>query len=290
MTLLHHATPWLPQLLLLADVKHIVLGGDNVYPRPIMLADGKKNKEHESAVFDEGLALYTANGKQIVGAFGNHNMDILEHQKEAFGIEGATYYERLFADGKTHLLVLDTNIMTDADMLAWFKDTVDRIPRDHYYFVVQHEPYFVARQKKFLELANADPFLNVMFEHPPIAILCADTHNFQHDTIQQVGEDGAPNSDVPMLHQIIVGTGGANPDAYREGFTQEVRRDRYLFRQLLAIPGFGFLYVDNPGLSEYRCRFKKIMDWSVGQIGGSAKDRRQTRRKGRKSRRTRRHK
>jgi hypothetical protein len=267
----------------LADIKHIVLGGDNVYPRPMPLADGKKNKKHEPAVFDDGLKLYRASGKSIIGSFGNHNIDTLGHQMGAFELTN-TYYERIF-DGNIHLVVLDTNIMTDAAMLAWFTETVTRLPADHFYFVVQHEPYFVARQTKFVELADADPFLNVMFARPPIAILCADTHNFQHDTIQQVGDDSTPNSDAPLLHQIIVGTGGANPDAYREGFTQEVRRGRYLFRQLLAIPGFGFLHIDNPGPSEYQCLFKKVMDWPAQQGG-----RRRRTIRSRRSRRTRRQK
>jgi hypothetical protein len=273
----------------LAEVNHVVLGGDNVYPRP---KPGEKNKEHEAAVFDTGLALYRANGKEVVGAFGNHNTDMISYQKAAFGIAGPTYYERLFADGKTHLVVLDTNIMTNADampaMLAWFRETVAGLPADHSYIVVQHEPYFVARQKKFLELANADPFLNVMFMRPPKAILCADTHNYQRGIIRQVFEDGSLNSDVPPLLQIIVGTGGANPDPFNKEFTQRVIPGRYMFQQLETKPGYGYLYVNKMGDGRIEFEFRKVMDWSG--VGGYRKTHRQTHKRKAKSRRTRRHK
>lgn len=266
-----------------ADIKHIVLGGDNVYARPIMLAGGKKNKKHEPAVFDAGLALYKASGKDVIGSFGNHNLDMLDHQMAAFGID-TTYYRREYT-GRVHIVVLDTNIMNaraeqPADymrMLEWFEMTVVTLPAGHQYYVIQHEPYFIARSKGFGEIVGGEPFLDIMFSiRAPIAILCADTHHYQHATIQRA------EILSPVIHQFIVGTGGANRDPYMAEFIEH-NFGKYLFKKveempdrMSGLPSYGFLRVDGPDIAEMR--FVPI------QAGGQ--QRQQQRRTHRRVRRT----
>jgi hypothetical protein len=251
-------------------IQYIILGGDNVYPRP--LASGEKNKFHDPTVFDEGIKLYAASGKQILGSFGNHNVDTLGHQMETFGLS-KTYYHREFAD-RIHLLVLDTNIILNKHtpgaaeeqydkMRTWFGGEVASLPAGHRYFVVQHEPYFTAREKKgFGELPNADPFLEIMFARLPIAVLCADTHHYQHATIGKVGAD--PRQ---VIHQFIVGTGGASPDSHKPDFSSSATmRERYIYTKVQEIPGYGFLIIPDPEPSHFV--FKRVLSWPPSVKGG----------------------
>lgn len=237
-----------------ADIQHIVLGGDNVYPRP--KPDGSKNKKHELGVFKTGIELYRATGKNIIGSFGNHNIDTLGHQMTEFKLTN-TYYDRTF-DDNIRLVVLNTNIIINkkkkpadyAGMLCWFDATVEQIrSKGHRYFVVQHEPYFTARAKGFGAMEDGEAFLDVMIKHVPIAILCADTHHYQHAIIRLTGA-----ADSPIIHQYIVGTGGANRDAYMDGF-REQSFGKYVFTNVEEVPiragglsSFGFLRVNGPNI------------------------------------------
>lgn len=254
------------------EIQYIVLGGDNVYPKPTKPNPNgsKPPKIHELSVFEEGMSIYTSIGKPIIPAFGNHNVDLINKEMEYFKVS-KTYSRYDFA-GNIHILVLDTNIIIDKEkssaaydeMLHWFRTEVSSLPADHGYFVVQHDPYFTARVKKVSELVNSDQFLDVLFSHPPIAILCADTHHYQHATIES-----RANPEI-VIHQFIVGTGGANHDPYRPDFVMHEFQDgKYVFTQVAVEKGFGFLRIDGP--DPVACTFIKVMDW-VGQ-GGSRRSR-----------------
>jgi hypothetical protein len=268
------------------DIKYIVLGGDNVYPLP-----GNKEKRHDPAVFDQGIALYEATGKPILLTFGNHNVDTLNHQKSRFGLT-KTYYHKAFERG-IHILVLDTNIILNGptypeygEMHDWFSKEVATLSADQHYFVVQHEPYFTARFKKekdnFGALVNADPFLDIMFARPPIAVLCADTHHYQHATIQQ--KEGGN-----IIHQFIVGTGGANHDPHAKRFiAPELLNYKYLFTRVNpeseSVNGFGFLRINGIDPSNPDdFKFIKVCDWP---LRGGAHRRRSRRRRSNKYRKS----
>jgi hypothetical protein len=254
------------------DIQFVVLGGDNVYPKPTKPNPNgsKTKKKHEYSVFEEGMSLYTTIGKPIIPAFGNHNVELIEKEKQYFKVS-KTYDRYDFADNDNiHIFVLDTNIIIDKrdfydEMLDWFRTQVSSLPAGHEYFVVQHEPYFTARLKGTGELVNADPFLDVQFSRPPIAILCADTHHYQHATIQSNINPGV------VLHQFIVGTGGANSDKHFPAFTNHEFQKKYTFTQVNAIEGFGFLRITSPDPAAFE--FIKVMDW-IG-MGGRRKSRRQ---------------
>ncbi len=258
------------------EIQYIVLGGDNVYPKPTKPnPNGSKSKKtHELSVFTQGMELYTSIGKPIIPAFGNHNIDLLDKEMEYFKVS-KTYGRYDFADN-IHIFVLDTNIIIDKEkssasssaydeMLHWFRTDVTSLPASHAYFVVQHDPYFTARVKKVNDLVNADLFLNVLFSRPPICILCADTHNYQHATIES-----RENPEI-ILHQFIVGTGGANYDKHRPDFTNYEFQGKYIFTQVAVEEGFGFLRINGPDPAV--CTFIKVIDW-VGE-GGRRKSRRQ---------------
>jgi hypothetical protein len=259
------------------DIQVILLGGDNVYPRP--LRTGKKNKLHEADVFMEGIQLYTSTAKQIIPAFGNHNESLLDVQKDFFKLE-KTYNTYEFVNN-VHVIVLDTNIFLHdpdnsvyIDMLEWFRTTVTDLPPDHHYFVVQHEPYFTARKKGLGELVNADPFLDILFIRPPIAILCADTHHYQHATIQRVSDP-----DI-KIHQFIVGTGGANPDLHMDGFESAIMRDKYVFTQHEVVAGYGYLRI--PDIDPLHFEFIRVLPWSPTHGGSRRRRGRQHQRKTRR--------
>ena len=244
------------------DINAIVIGGDNVYPRP--LAGGVKNKKHEVEVFMEGINKYLSLHKLIIPTFGNHNVvdaDVLMKQKEVFGVDN-TYNSYEFASG-VHIFVLDSNIIINNPpnpiykvMLDWFRSNVESLPAGHTYFVVQHDPYFTARNKGIGGLVNADPFLDIMFARPPIAILCADTHHYQHATIQRVDDP------TRILHQFIVGTAGANHDLHKPGFTYEVMYEKYVYTQVNIVEGFGFLRINAADPAAFD--FIHVANWSGG--------------------------
>jgi hypothetical protein len=273
-----------------SEIQTIIIGGDNVYPRP----ERKVDKYHEPDVFDEGFGMYASLGKPIVLAFGNHNESTLDHQKARAGFrpEDSTYFVRAYAEG-VDVVVLDTNKMNDAEMLAWFDKTVKQISESgREYYVVQHEPYFTAKKKKFGSLVNGAAFLEVMFTYrQPISVLCADTHHYQHAEIKRIG---AANDD-PVIHQFIVGTGGANYDEHKSDFESRDFESGYTFKKIEETSGFGYLCVDGADLRDVR--FEKVSDWPAAAGagagacaggGGKTRTRRQGRRQGRRGKRTRR--
>jgi hypothetical protein len=73
-----------------------------------------------------------------------------------------------------------------------------------------------------------------------------------------------------VLHQFIVGTGGANYDKHRPDFTKHEFQEKYVYTQVAVEEGFGFLRVDAPDPAA--CTFIKVLDW-VG-MGGRRKSRR----------------
>lgn len=267
------------------DAKLIVFGGDNIYPRPLpseFVKEGKKNKKHEIPVFDEGLGMYKTLGRSMFTAFGNHNVvepEMKAHQMSAFGVS-KTYYVKTF--GNVHFIVLDSNIIGANEdeyepMRTWFETTVRELPAEHAYFLIQHDPYFTARSKGFSELKYSEPFLDIVFRRPPIAILCADTHHYQHAILSRSADPSI------QIHQFIVGTGGANHDLYKTDFAKYTFRETYDFIKVEEVAGFGYVRIEGPDAAA--CRFIKVLDWPSAKKGGSRR-RRSSRRNHTKRRRS----
>jgi hypothetical protein len=249
-----------------ADVKILILGGDNVYP-----LQGDKTKAHRKDVFEEGMQLYARfehkDGHYLIPSLGNHNVkkDIYSTEMERFHRFmpdlSIAYYSLRFSDG-FRMIVLDTNIVdsTHEDkynaMCAWLHRAVHdaRIAGESYY-IVQHEPMISLRNKKRRDVASAllrhDTLMDILNQYPPIAILCADTHNYQYGDLQFGGEG------APIIPQYVVGTGGADLDNLPMrlppfGITEGSLR--YVYRG--GMKAYGYLRVDSPR----KIQFKKVRD------------------------------
>lgn len=243
-----------------ASPRTVILGGDNIYaPSVYDAATDKvtKGKLYDEGAFENGATLYTSH-PQVFVAVGNHNVDkedttfnILEKEIATFTPERmpSTYYRRTFQDGLS-IVVIDTNLVVperEAEfqaMLAWLETVTDRP-----YILVQHEPFAsIAKVKDGVNIRKVLPrykdILNRIFLPkvvPPIAILCADTHNYQYGTITYNGVT------VP---QYVVGTGGAKPDPLNKPISEDEKIFKpegdagltYTFDHM--VDGFGFLLID----------------------------------------------
>lgn len=260
-------------------ITHLVLGGDNVYPtKSVDVTTGAKTKAYDMRVLEEGLAaLHT---KTILGtALGNHNISDPAIRKEQMkrllpgSRDGATYYRLTHDD--VDLVFLDSNLMeTDpTDMLAWLVDTL-RTRGATPYFLIQHEPVLAFKKHKRHQLKNAKALLDVLIHRPPIAILCADTHHYQHGIIEYKGVH---------IAQYIVGTGGAEPD-FMKADTDILNVDDITYRRIEYMKGYGYLQVNTPSHIE----FIHVCDWAEHEgVGGGGGGRRQRKTRKRRAGRSR---
>lgn len=291
-----------------ANPQTIILGGDNIYaPATFDEASGtvKKGEIYNRDAFVRGAQLYP--GPQVYVAVGNHNIDtegadfnILETERATFGAAAmpATYYRRTFADGLS-IVVIDTNLVQAgreaefATMLTWLKGVTDKP-----YLLIQHEPFASIAKKKdgvnvYKHLPRYQDILNTLFVPkstrktrynageqrviPPIAILCADTHNYQFGTITYNGIT------VP---QYVVGTGGAKPDPLIKPILGAATvfkphgTDGLTYRYDHMIDGFGFLLVSGtPSSLNFRFELTKTAAGiPIPWRGGSRRRRRRLRR------------
>lgn len=255
-----------------SDIPTLVLGGDNVYPR----RDSSTGKKiHLVKDFKEGIELLK--GKQIFSSLGNHNIDpgMLEAQVGASEwVLPERYYATLFTDN-TALVVIDTNLVEKeqekefATMLLWLQDILARLKAASIsYYLIQHEPFVSFRKAKKFDypvssvLTRASDILYRIAEYPPIAVLCADTHNFQTGIIT------VAKTVSVKIPQYVVGTGGGFPDEFG------TKMDSILTSAPITIgpsditysptdyqTGYGFLEVYSPSSSSSLFVFKKVMEW-----------------------------
>ena len=249
------------------EVETLILGGDNVYPDKTKRPNGTKDSTYDVAVLDDGIK--RLDKKTIYAALGNHNIldsAIATHELELPWILPGSYYSLEFAD-KHAIIVLNTNLVANpefTDMIRWFSETQNELQRKGIpYYLIQHEPFVSFKKEKIQVLLRGHDILEAI-TYPPIAILCADTHNYQKGPLTY--------KDRFTVDQIVVGTGGAHYDKVTVplGTVHEANDMRYELRE--HEPGFGYLRV-NVGESEFR----KVADWSI-QEGGLRKTRRRANR------------
>jgi hypothetical protein len=208
------------------SIVNFVLAGDNVYPledKSEKKEGEKKKKVHSPEVFNEGVARLAETKRILTSALGNHNVEeaaMEAHQKAYFKITGSNYFYLLFNDAA--LLILDTNIMDNVakvDEMCDFLRTAltTGIPSGMPYYLVQHEPFASYKKAKDPVLKNGDKVLRILAMRPPVAILCADTHNYQEGTISVDGVN---------IRQIVVGTGGASHDYFDLTGKEPLRIDK----------------------------------------------------------------
>jgi hypothetical protein len=257
----------------------LVLGGDNIYPEKFTDAKtGEKHKVYSQSLLDAGIEMLGQ--KTIYASLGNHNVvspEILDHEMEMPWILPYSYYCAKFGDGYA-LVILNTNLEGAAlsKMIVWFKEIQTKLAADHVpYYLVQHEPYASYKKGKKQSLLIGGALLESI-SYSPIAVLCADTHNFQRGTLTL--KNGA------VLDQYVVGTGGAQPDSVGAANSDTFTTGSAQYTLKEHMPGYGFLAV-NVGSAE----FIQVADWPTGiLIGGSIKGRKdKTRKSSRKHRATR---
>jgi hypothetical protein len=232
-------------------IKTLILGGDNVYPEKIKLGDSTDfTKVYSLKTLMNGV--HMLHGKDIYTALGNHNVSepIL---KTELGLTEWTipnrYYSVNFRDHT--LIVIDTNLIeTDKydEMRSWLLEQVRKVKEDgKQYYYVQHEPFISFKKKKITTLPKSADILGILKEYPPIAILCADTHNYQKG-ILEIGD--------VKIKQYIVGTGGADPDIVKTEIGASHTSDGVKYTMKKYTSGYGYLEVTNE-----KTKFIKVEDW-----------------------------
>jgi hypothetical protein len=255
-------------------IKTLVLGGDNIYPKKIRVGNTTDfTKVYNIKTLMNGV--HMLHSKNIYTALGNHNISDSVLKTELRLKEWTIpdrYYCINFKDYS--LVVIDSNLIKGHEyvvMQEWLKKTISDLEskRKKYYYV-QHDPFISFKKNKKTVLPKLSDLLGVLARYPPIAILCADTHNYQQGTLKISGV---------TIPQFIVGTGGAHPDFVKgkNGDTYEIEGVTYTMDSY--IPGYGYLQITDKDKE-----FIKVEDWrSFEGIGGKRRKGRTFRRKCKKS-------
>lgn len=296
------------------NVPTVILGGDNIYPPYTVDPDTgkeKKGDDYNLNAFRRGAELYSTIPRLFV-AVGNHNidypapLDIYYEEQQTFGTSlPSSYYSRTFSDGYS-IVVIDTNLVEAkyadafARMIEWLRGvSVGR------YFLIQHEPFVAfsklkekagVKIKQIPVLKRGHEILAALTE-PPIAILCADVHNYQVGEITYREKNGDEGYTIP---QYVVGTGGAAPDRMfaldgKHDYTTPDGKITYKLQDTRE--GYGFLTVRRSSaenarripevlpeknytqISDMTFIFRRVMSWPA--MGGRRRTRRSKRTKSR---------
>ena len=202
-------------------INNLVLGGDNFYPEKIGKGDDKVK------TFNSGLLTTPIFArKHVVSALGNHNVEsgmgktgehvdvlLLERAHQTWHIPGGPPYYFIMRYNDVDLMILDTNIIEDDKQFNEMIECIRSYDATRPYYCVMHEPIFSAKQKikegviktVYHAMSKGTEILEALWtkEKLPVAILCADTHNYHTVNISYRDR---------TIKQIVVGTGGASPD------------------------------------------------------------------------------
>jgi len=235
-----------------------VVAGDNAYPdkRKVKLPNGTKRSDpiFRSKDIEAGFANLLATGKQIWLGIGNHDIDnhipfnnentktVYRREQNAFGSHLPHNYYCIEYD-EAALVFVDSNRI---DSLHWFEQTIRRLS-DKPYYIVLHEPLIALKVKGELRpfaLKNGQLLLDQVatLGHYPIAVLSADIHNYQELDLTYKGH---------VYRQVVVGTGGANPNGVPRAALEEFEKDEDGNYRVGGALGFeSILYIDNDYLDE----------------------------------------
>lgn len=233
-------------------IETLVLGGDNVYPQKLRIGNATDfTKVYSLKTLMDGI--HMLHGKDIYAALGNHNVGgpMLKTQR---GLSEWTmpdrYYSVNFSD--CSLVVIDTNLIDDETafntMTEWLVNTITKLNEDgRKYYYVQHDPFISFGKKKMIVLPKLRDLLSILAKYPPIAVLCADTHNYQKGTLK-IGD--------VTIKQYVVGTGGAHPDFVMGKNGDKYEVDGIVYTMETHIPGYGYLE-----LTSDETKFIKVSNW-----------------------------
>jgi hypothetical protein len=240
-------------------IETLVLGGDNVYPQKMRIGNSTDfTKVYSQKTLMNGI--HMLHGKDIYAALGNHNVGgpMLKTQR---GLKEWTmpnrYYSVNFSD--LSLVVIDSNLVDDDkefdSMMSWLETILGELKASgRKYYYVQHDPFISFGKTKMIVVPKLTNILGVLAKYPPIAVLCADTHNYQKGTLT-IGDVKIP--------QYVVGTGGAHPDYVKGKNGDKYEIDGVTYKMKSHIPGYGYLEIksDKP-------TFVKVEDWRPFEAKG----------------------
>lgn len=241
-------------------IETLVLGGDNVYPYKMRIGNSTDfTKVYSQKTLLDGVHMLY--GKDIYAALGNHNVGgpMLKTQR---GLKEWTmpnrYYSINFSD--VSLVVIDTNLIEEEDsyikMKKWLEATLSELKASgRKYYYVQHDPFISFGKTKIIVVPKLVDLLSVLVEYPPLAILCADTHNFQKGILKLGNNESIP--------QYVVGTGGAHPDYVKKTNGESYEIDGVVYTMESHIPGYGYLEI-----TEDSTKFIKVEDWRPFEAKG----------------------
>jgi hypothetical protein len=266
-------------------INNLVLGGDNFYPEKIGKGDDKVK------TFNRGLLTTTPifARKHVVSALGNHNIESgmgkngehidvlsLEQAFQTWHIPGGPPYYFIMRYNDVDIMILDTNIIDDDEKFNVMIECIRSYNPPKPYYCVMHEPIFSAKQKVkegkiksfYHQMTKGKEILEALYSKPPVAILCADTHNYHQVDITYGGS---------TIKQIVVGTGGASPDPVIwdiDLYKSSIVEDDISYKIIPPIKQnkYGFIVIDT--LGEHT--FVPVLAWA--SKGGRRKPR-TTRRK-----------
>ena len=220
--------------------KYIILGGDNIYPEK----DATGRKIYSSERLQSGYEAMASLNVPIIASLGNHNIVDptiynTEMHKLGWTIPNNYYYIR-FPSDNIQLVVLDTNLYQDNDEATlikrkdqeeWLEALLQAAKPRYETIIVQHQPLMGYKKKKqatILALPNAERLHEILSVHRPVAVLSADIHNYQDLELES-----------PRVHQLIVGTGGADLDELPmfSGSKPPNIRDAYYGNGFLVVNG-----------------------------------------------------
>jgi len=283
-------------------INNLILGGDNFYPEKTGKGDDKVK------TFNSGLLTTPIFArKHVVSALGNHNIESgmgktgdhvdvlsLEQAYQKWHIPGGRPYYFIMRYNDVDIMILDTNIIDDDEKFTVMIECIRSYNPPKPYYCVMHEPIFSAKQKIkegqiksfYHQMSKGREILEVLCSKPPVAILCADTHNYHQVDINCGGS---------IIKQIVVGTGGASPDPVKwdvELYKKPIVQDDISYTIVSPIDNdkkhlseqnkYGFIVIDK--LGEHT--FVPVLDWT--SKGGRRKPRTTRRKRDTKRHRSRR--
>jgi len=222
-----------------------IIAGDNIYPHKSIKdkKEPKKVKNYYESTLDYGFNLikqlkYNTKKHEIYGTIGNHDIDLPNILRKQIETKVLTMPNNVFTNyynNNLRIVYIDTNLfdkgwdeldktelftfknnnggnfynIKNTEALKEYLNMVKKEIFNGWTIIIGHEPIISIKSKDYGEkITNWHKFteiLELIASIPKAVYMCADVHSFQAWNITT-----KDNNNLPM---IVVGTGGAEPDA-----------------------------------------------------------------------------
>jgi hypothetical protein len=213
-----------------------VILGDNVY-------NSKKTKIHHIETLLDGIQCINTIDLPLYIVLGNHDVTQCNIINEETKKHGNWNFEKNFysfvvnkIDLNVKIIVIDTNLLADKniydsifeenntekpctlpeaintnydEMIQFLQNETNNAQNYNWIIVAGHDPLASFRFKNNMSQAipkpHIDILLSILGKISNLIYICADTHNFQYNTVTS-------NDKKLVVQEIVAGTGGASPD------------------------------------------------------------------------------